>query len=59
MQLPFFECKFSHECEAGDHRLVIGRVVSGAVRDPQALPMNYRDTGAMDGSSSLFPEDFI
>lgn len=57
--IAFFECKFSHECEAGDHRLVIGRVVYGAVRDPQALPMNYRDTGAMDGSSSLFPEDFI
>jgi flavin reductase (DIM6/NTAB) family NADH-FMN oxidoreductase RutF len=57
--IAFFECKFSHECEAGDHRLVIGRVTSGAMRKPQALPMNYQETGAMDGSSSLFPEDFV
>ena len=56
--IAFFECNFSHECEAGDHRIVIGRVIYGAVQDPRELPMNYQDTGAMDGSSSLFPEDF-
>ena len=57
--IAFFECEFSHECEAGDHRIVIGHVISGAMREPLALPMIYQDTGDLDGSSSLFPEDFI
>ena len=57
--IAFFECKFSTACEAGDHRLVIGRVISGALQKPQALPMNYQETGAMDESSNLFPEDFV
>ena len=57
--IAFYECKFSHECEAGDHRLVIGRVIYGAVQKSKALPMHYQDTGAMDKSNSLFPEDFI
>lgn len=57
--IAFFECKFSHECDAGDHRLVIGRVASGDVQEPHALPMNYQDTGAMDGSNNLFPKDFM
>ena len=57
--IAFFECKFNHECKAGDHQLIIGHIVFGAIKEPKALPMNYRDTGAMDGSISLFPEDFI
>jgi len=56
--MAYFDCEFSHECPAGDHMLVIGRVVDGAVLDAGALPMNYRDTGDMDGSSRLFPDDF-
>ena len=57
--IAYFECKFSHECEAGDHRLIIGHVTYGAVQHPQALPMNYQETGVIDGSKNLFPEDFI
>ena len=57
--IAFFECKFSHECEAGEHRLIFGRVVYGAVQQPKALPMIYQDTGAMDGGTNLFPEEFI
>ena len=57
--MAYFECKFSHECEAGDHQLIIGEVISGAVQQPHALPMNYRETGNMDESLKLFPEDFI
>lgn len=56
--MAWFECRFSHECSAGDHVLVVGRVVDGSVVHPGAEPMNYRDTGDMDGSSSLFPEEF-
>lgn len=56
--MAWLDCEFSHECPAGDHVLVIGRVVDGALVDPDALPMNYRDTGDMDGSSRLFPRRF-
>ncbi|MEJ2116031.1 MAG: flavin reductase family protein [Gammaproteobacteria bacterium] len=56
--IAYFECNFSHECEAGDHKLIIGRVIYGAVQQPQSLPMNYQETGAMDGSNNLFPEEF-
>jgi len=56
--IAYFECEFSHECNAGDHRLVLGRVVNGEVLEADAIPMNYRDTGDMDGSSRLFPDDF-
>lgn len=53
-----FECEFSHECTAGDHQLVFGRVLTGTVLDPNAIPMNYRDTGDLDGSSKLYPGGF-
>lgn len=54
----YFECTFSHECPAGDHRLIVGQVVGGAWLDHSATPMNYRDTGDMDGSSRLYPDWF-
>jgi len=43
---------------AGDHVVVTAMVVDGAVRHEAAVPMNYRDTGSMDGSAALFPSDF-
>jgi flavin reductase (DIM6/NTAB) family NADH-FMN oxidoreductase RutF len=57
--MAYFDCEFSHECPAGDHVLVFGRVVDGAVLDPDALPMSYRETGDMNGSSQLYPDDFF
>jgi len=56
--LAWFECEFVRECPAGDHLVVIGRVSDGALRSPDAQPMNYRDTGDMDGSAALFPDAF-
>lgn len=56
--LAWLECELSHECPAGDHRLLIGRARHGAVADAGAIPMDYRDTGDMDGSSALFPDRF-
>lgn len=56
--MAYFECTFSHECITGDHVLVVGHVVGGDVLDPDAIPMIYRETGDMDGSSHLFPADF-
>lgn len=54
--LSYFECEVSHESAAGDHVLVIGRVIDGDLLNPAKTPMNYRDTGEMDGSSRLYPE---
>ncbi|MEJ2760233.1 MAG: flavin reductase family protein [Gammaproteobacteria bacterium] len=54
----YFECELRHDYPAGDHRLVVGRVTGGEVLDADAEPMNYRETGDMDGSSRLYPGDF-
>ncbi len=56
--LAFFECKLDHETDAGDHKLVLGRVINGELLDPAATPMTYVDTGNMDGASRLFPGSF-
>ena len=52
--LAYFECKLQDRHSAGDHELVVGRVVGGRVLDPDAAPMLYAATGDMDGSSALF-----
>lgn len=56
--LAWFECELAGECPAGDHVIVIGRVVDGVLLDADGEPMNYRDTADMDGSSALFPDTF-
>ncbi len=56
--MSYLECEISHESPAGDHVLVVGRVINGAILNPIGLPMNYRDTGEMDGSIDLYPEHF-
>jgi hypothetical protein len=43
---------------AGDHVMVLGKVFDGKLLDPEAEPMSYRQTGAMDGASALFPNVF-
>ena len=54
----WFECQVEGEHPAGDHVLVVGKVIDGKLLDPKAEPMAYRETGAMDGASVLFPERF-
>ena len=54
--LAFFECRFLHECPAGDHVLAVGKVVDGKVLDSRAKPLTYGDTGDLDGASALFPD---
>jgi len=56
--LAWFDCRLHGECAGGDHRLVLGRVVDGAVLDAGAVPLGYRDTGDMDGARGLFPDAF-
>jgi flavin reductase (DIM6/NTAB) family NADH-FMN oxidoreductase RutF len=54
--LAWFECQIMSEHAAGDHVLVLGRVVDGKLLDSEAEPMLYCETGAMDGSSALYPD---
>ena len=56
--LAWFECQVVSEHPAGDHVLVLGKVIDGRLLDSEADPMTYRETGAMDGASALFPEGF-
>lgn len=52
------ECRVMGSISAGDHELVLGRAVAGAVIDDTAEPMRYAETGDVDGSSELYPASF-
>jgi flavin reductase (DIM6/NTAB) family NADH-FMN oxidoreductase RutF len=56
--LAWFECQVVGEHLAGNHVLVLGKVIDGKVLDSKAEPLTYRETGAMDGASALFPDVF-
>ena len=56
--LAYFDCVLTASLRAGDHELVLGRVVDGRIIDPNSQPMTYAETGDMDGSSALFPRRF-
>ena len=56
--LAWFECQVLSEYPAGDHVLVLGKVISGKLLDSEAEPMSYGQTGEMDGASALFPNVF-
>lgn len=56
--LAWFDCEVIGQLRAGDHELVLGRVVDGGILDRDATPLVYADTGAMDGSSALYPPRF-
>jgi flavin reductase (DIM6/NTAB) family NADH-FMN oxidoreductase RutF len=56
--LAWFECEIVDEHRAGDHVLVVGRVIDGKLVDSEAEPMCYRETGAMDNASTLYPDVF-
>jgi flavin reductase (DIM6/NTAB) family NADH-FMN oxidoreductase RutF len=56
--LAWFECKTVDEHPVGDHVLVVARVIDGKLVDSEAEPMWYRETGAMDGASTLYPDAF-
>ncbi|HTV32766.1 MAG TPA: flavin reductase, partial [Methylocella sp.] len=52
--LAWFECAAEGEYPAGDHRLVLGKVIDARLLDPEAEPLLYRETGDMDGATTLF-----
>ena len=56
--LAYFECELMGRSRAGDHELILGKVVDGKVLDRNARPLTYAETGDMDGSSALYPRSF-
>ena len=54
--LAWFECQVVSEHPAGDHVLVLGKVINGKLLDSEAEAMCYRETGTMDGASTLYSE---
>jgi flavin reductase (DIM6/NTAB) family NADH-FMN oxidoreductase RutF len=39
--LAWAECEIDQEIEAGDHRILVGRVVAGRPPEPESLPLVY------------------
>ena len=56
--LAYFDCEVTAWQPAGDHELMLGRVVDGRIIDSAGVPMTYRETGDMDGSKTLYPPRF-
>ncbi|MGZ4958018.1 MAG: flavin reductase family protein [Methylomonas sp.] len=56
--LARFECEMTGEFSAGDHVLILGRVLDGTLLQPEAEPLTYRETDDMDGASMIFPDSF-
>jgi flavin reductase (DIM6/NTAB) family NADH-FMN oxidoreductase RutF len=56
--LAFFECVVQAEIPAGDHHIVLGQVLDGAVLNSTRAPMKYADTDDLDHSAALYPEHF-
>ena len=51
--LAYFDCQVSHYTDAGDHKIVVCHVISGATLN-QGSPLLYGQTGDMDGSDELY-----
>jgi flavin reductase (DIM6/NTAB) family NADH-FMN oxidoreductase RutF len=54
----WFDCRVEQQVPAGDHLVVIARVVTGDLIDPAAAPLRYSDTGEMDGGAALYAPHF-
>jgi flavin reductase (DIM6/NTAB) family NADH-FMN oxidoreductase RutF len=52
------ECRVVDRMTAGDHELVVGKVIGGELLTPDALPLGYRETGNLDESETLYPTSF-
>ena len=56
--LAYFDCQAIGDIEAGDHRLVTGSVIDGAVLSPEAQPLIYAATEDLDRSPQLYAKSF-
>jgi flavin reductase (DIM6/NTAB) family NADH-FMN oxidoreductase RutF len=57
--MAWFECELTAVMPAGDHCIVLGRVVGGHIVAEDATPMLYADTGNLDGSRRLYRESYF
>ena len=55
--LAYVECELATVVPAGDHELVLGKVVDGALLAPDGQPLQYRDTHNIDGARELYPPE--
>jgi flavin reductase (DIM6/NTAB) family NADH-FMN oxidoreductase RutF len=55
--LAYIECELATVVPAGDHELVLGKVVDGAVLARDGQPLLYRDTCNLDGARELYPAE--
>ncbi|MGR9100034.1 MAG: flavin reductase family protein [Gammaproteobacteria bacterium] len=53
--LAYYDCRASHFCDAGDHKLAVCEVTCAEILNPGA-PLLYRETGDINGSSDLYPD---
>jgi flavin reductase (DIM6/NTAB) family NADH-FMN oxidoreductase RutF len=53
--MAWLACAFAAEMPAGDHSLVLGRVLDGGLIDPTAQPLLYRPDSGMDRAAELLP----
>ena len=51
--LAYFDCQVSHYTDAGDHKIIICKVIAAAKLN-EGRPLLYNQTGDMDGSSELY-----
>jgi flavin reductase (DIM6/NTAB) family NADH-FMN oxidoreductase RutF len=51
--LAYFDCQVSHYTDAGDHKIIICKVIAAAKLN-EGRPLLYSQTGDMDGSSELY-----
>lgn len=57
--MAWFECELTAVMPAGDHQIILGRVVGGQLADTEATPMLYAEAGNMDGSRRLYQESYF
>jgi len=53
--LAYVECELATVMPAGDHELVVGKVVNGDVLAGGDRPLLYRETHNLDGARDLYP----
>jgi flavin reductase (DIM6/NTAB) family NADH-FMN oxidoreductase RutF len=54
----YLECRVTGTMPAGDHELVVARVVGGDLLAGDAVPLRSADTAGLDGSDELYPPGF-
>ena len=52
--LAYLDCRAIDSYPAGDHILVVGQVIDGAILHSNIAPMTYEETGDLDGAKALY-----